>query len=249
RDAPRAGVHLPDARGVAPRPPLRRGVGALGSGPLPGARLAPPGARRRGPLPRLLPGDRRRHGGGGAPRPGRSRPLGPERAMRAALLTVEIRGEHDVVSARQRARQLAELLGFGEQDRTRIATAVSEIARNAWLYAGGGKAEYAVEGWPPHRSLVVEISDRGPGIEDARAILEGRHTSRSGMGLGIVGAKRLMDAFRLTSAPGGGTRVVLGKELPAAAQDLGAQELAARVETLVRQRPQSVFEEMQQQNV
>src|SRR5262245_41214222 len=129
--------------------------------------------------------------------------------MSKPLLTLEIRLEHDVVLARQRARQIAGLLGFEAQDQTRIATAVSEIARNAFQYAGGGRVEYLVEGPPGEPTFLVRVSDRGPGLKDAQAILDGRYTSPTGMGVGLVGVRRLMDHFALKSSPGSGTTVLL----------------------------------------
>jgi signal transduction histidine kinase/CheY-like chemotaxis protein len=129
------------------------------------------------------------------------------------LHTLELRNETDVVVARKRAREIAERLGFEVQDQTRIATACSEIARNAVRYAGAGKVEFAVEAEVP-QVLRIVTSDSGPGIEDTKKILAGRYRSSTGMGLGIIGAKRLMDGFELTSSKGVGTRVVLKKRLP-----------------------------------
>src|SRR5580692_7806619 len=82
------------------------------------------------------------------------------------ILTLNIRHENDTVAARQRARQIARLSGFDAQDQTRIATAVSEIARNAFRYAGGGKIEYGMEGDRMPEAFVIRITDTGPGIED-----------------------------------------------------------------------------------
>ncbi len=99
--------------------------------------------------------------------------------MTRALLKTELAGESDVVLARQRVWQIAGLLGFDAQDQTRIATAISEIARNAFQYAGRGAVEFSVtEGVPP----VFEtcIRDQGPGIENVRAILDGQYLSRTG---------------------------------------------------------------------
>jgi signal transduction histidine kinase len=131
-----------------------------------------------------------------------------------------ISGEADVVAVRQRARLLAELLGFDRQDQTRIATAVSEIARNALSYGGGGRARFAVVGDKPRPELVIGIEDAGPGIGDLDLILGGNYRSQHGLGLGVVGAKRLMDRFAITSAPGKGTQVELGQILPPAAGPL-----------------------------
>ena len=163
--------------------------------------------------------------------------------MSKPLLALEIRLEHDVVLARQRARQIAGLLGFESQDQTRIATAVSEIARNAFQYAGGGKVEFLLDG-KDTPALLLRVSDRGPGIGDVQTILDGRYHSPTGMGLGLVGARRLMDRFDLHSAPGG-TTVLLGKELPRRA---AAPDLARLGEELARRGVQSPFEEVQQQN-
>src|ERR1041384_3186956 len=113
--------------------------------------------------------------------------------MSVRLLTVRVRQEQDVVAARQRARQLARLLGFDEQDQVRIATAVSELARNVYNYATEGEGEISIEGETPAQVLTIRIADRGPGIADVGLILSGRYRSTTGMGLGILGARRLMD--------------------------------------------------------
>ena len=124
--------------------------------------------------------------------------------MSLSILTTQLSFEHDVVLVRQRARQVAQLLGFDAQDQTRIATAVSEIARNALNYGGGGKVEFEVNGKTAPQLMVIRISDRGRGIPNLLEIMEGRYQSRTGMGLGIVGARRLMDQFQIESAPGTG---------------------------------------------
>src|SRR5688572_6545240 len=131
--------------------------------------------------------------------------------MRWPVLTVTIKYEHDVVSVRQRARQIAGLLGFEAQDQVRIATAVSEIARNAFRYAGGGSAEFVLEGATAPQLLIVRVSDKGPGIANLQTILDGQYRSQTGMGLGIVGARRLMDQFDIRTGAGAGTTVALKK--------------------------------------
>src|SRR4029079_3157784 len=99
--------------------------------------------------------------------------------------------------ARRRARQLAARLDFDVQDQTRIGTAVSEIARNAYRYGGGGKVEFNLEGSTPPQVFLIRISDRGPGIPQLEQVLSGEYHSPTGMGLGIVGARRLMDQFHI----------------------------------------------------
>src|ERR1700743_1334578 len=113
--------------------------------------------------------------------------------MSLPILSVTVHFEHDTVAARQRARQIARLLGFDTQDQTRIATAVSEIARNAFRYAGGGKAELCVEGATAPQLLIIRVSDTGRGIANIEEVLSGRYTSTTGMGLGVIGSRRLMD--------------------------------------------------------
>src|ERR1700678_606315 len=127
--------------------------------------------------------------------------------MAGTILTLAIGSERDTVAARQRARQIARLLGFEAQDQTRISTAVSEIARNAFNYAGGGRVEYAVEGRTSPQLFIVTIKDFGPGVRDLENILEGRYKSSTGMGMGILGARRLMDQFQIEAGVGLGTTV------------------------------------------
>ena len=167
------------------------------------------------------------------------------------VLRLPLRYEQDVVLARQRVRDVAAILGFDGGEQTRFATAVSEIARNAFRYARGGAVEIAVEGEPgkvDRQALVVRVHDEGPGIADLAAVLEGRYESRTGMGLGIVGARRLVDRFTIESARDRGTAVMLAKELPAAAPAVGPRTLGTLVEELARRTPQSPFEEIQRQN-
>src|SRR3954449_3994985 len=103
------------------------------------------------------------------------------------LLTLEIRLEGDALLTRQRARQIAGLLGFTLLDQTRIATAASEIARNAFEYAGGGTVEFLVETDMPPK-LVIRIRERGPGVENLQAFLDDQAAVPTGRGVGILGA-------------------------------------------------------------
>jgi signal transduction histidine kinase/CheY-like chemotaxis protein len=130
------------------------------------------------------------------------------------IVTVPIENEGDVVAVRQRAHRIAELLGFDRQDQTRVATAVSELARNAFGYAGGGKAEFLLDAETLPQRFVIRICDKGPGIEHLQLIIDGQYRSPHGMGLGIVGARRLMDTFKINSTPGNGTTVEVGHKLP-----------------------------------
>ena len=176
------------------------------------------------------------------------------------ILTLEIRFEQDVVMTRGRTRQIAELLGFDTQAQTRIATAVSEISRNAFQYAGGGKVVFSLEengnkkteqfasaASPlPGQVLLIQISDQGSGINNLAAILDGHYTSNTGIGLGIIGARRLMDFFHIESPEG--TTVLMGKNLPPRATLVTNQRLGEIANELVKRSLSNPFEEIQWQN-
>jgi signal transduction histidine kinase/ActR/RegA family two-component response regulator len=168
--------------------------------------------------------------------------------MRWPILTVTIKYEHDVVVARQRARQIAGLLEFEAQDQSRIATAVSEIARNAFNYAKGGRVEFQVEGEAAQQSLLIEVKDQGPGIAELESVLQGQYRSATGMGLGIMGARRLMDVCEISSSRGSGTSVLMKKNLPKRAPIVTGERLRELAGQLASERPQTILEEMQQQN-
>lgn len=170
-----------------------------------------------------------------------------------SLLALELASERDVVLARQRARQVAELLGYDAQDQTRIATAVSELARNAWEYARGGRVTFEVAAASEsssggRQSLVVRVSDRGPGIADVQAVLDGHYVSPTGMGVGLAGARRLADRFRIDTSPGEGTTVEFGRLLPRGTPPLTGQALQRASARLASPVARGAFEEVQEQN-
>ncbi|MGA2113793.1 MAG: ATP-binding protein [Bryobacteraceae bacterium] len=167
--------------------------------------------------------------------------------MSGTILTLAIACERDTVAARQRARQIAKLLGFEPQDQTRISTAVSEIARNAFNYAGGGRVEYSIEGRTSPQLFIIKIRDSGSGVRDLESILEGRYTSSTGMGMGILGARRLMDKFDIESEPGKGTTIWLKKLLPARSRLWKPSDLPGLAAALAEV-PQDAFQELQHQN-
>src|SRR5262249_17107945 len=167
--------------------------------------------------------------------------------MNLPLLNLELRLEVDIVFARQRARQIAGLLGFPPLDQTRIATATSEIARNAVKYAGGARLEFIIESGPGP-AMVMRVRERGPGIPDLQAILDGEYESSSGLGVGIIGAKRLMDRFEIESWVGAGSSVVMAKNLPARTAAITAERVARISEELARPAQQGLLDELQQQN-
>jgi len=122
---------------------------------------------------------------------------------------VPVRTEHDIVLARQQVRKLTQELAFGLVDQTKMVTAASELARNAVIYGGGGTMRWEVLADGARRGLRLHFVDEGPGIPDLAQALTDGWTSGSGMGLGLSGAKRLVNEFELDSAPGRGTRVTV----------------------------------------
>ncbi|HWQ57063.1 MAG TPA: ATP-binding protein [Bryobacteraceae bacterium] len=172
---------------------------------------------------------------------------GEARATPPPILSVLLRSEHDVVTARQRARDIAALLGFDRQDQTRIATAVSEIARNAVSYARNGKVEFLVEDAPGDEALVVRITDTGPGMRNLKAVLEGRYKSKTGLGQGMIGARRLMDGFEAETSTEG-TRVMLRKKLPRKTPHPTRERLAALGGEIDKQAPRSLLDELRHEN-
>jgi signal transduction histidine kinase/DNA-binding response OmpR family regulator len=163
------------------------------------------------------------------------------------LLSVRIRHEHDIIAARRRARQIAAALTFDTPEQTRIATAVSELARNAFQYAGGGVVDYLVEGALAPQVLTIRVSDRGPGLGDLDAVLSGQYRSPTGMGLGLVGTRRLMDAFDIKSGQDG-TTVSVKKMFPRRAPLMTPQGLDRLAQQLLAAPPAGPIEEVQQQN-
>jgi len=127
---------------------------------------------------------------------------------------IPIRNDDDVVLARSEARDLAKSLGFPSTDLTLLATAISEIARNITTYAGTGEVSLSVERRAGRAGVLVVARDRGPGIADVELALRDGYTSGHGLGLGLPGARRLVDEFELDTEPGRGTTVTLLKWAP-----------------------------------
>lgn len=157
-----------------------------------------------------------------------------------ALASVDLHFQDGVVLARQRARDVAALLGFDTGAQTRIATAVSELARNAHRYAGGGVVNFSAD----EQELMVEVSDHGPGITDLDAVLSGRYRSTTGLGQGLMGVRRLMDSFDIETT-GKGTQIRTSKLLPRTAKLHDSVQLRAE---LARGSARSAYDEIQTQN-
>ncbi|HET7579592.1 MAG TPA: anti-sigma regulatory factor [Bacillales bacterium] len=130
---------------------------------------------------------------------------------------VEVKDEWGVVNARQLGRDLAKQLGFGSVDQARITTAISEVARNIYLYAPGGQICIEIVKQPGQAGLKLTASDNGPGIQDIRKAMEDGYTTSGGLGAGLPGVKRLMDEFTIRSDAGEGTEITAMKWLRSAA--------------------------------
>lgn len=121
--------------------------------------------------------------------------------------SVEILTEWDIVAARQLGRNVAKELGFGTVDQARITTAISELARNIYLYAGKGRIEIQQITQNGLKGILIIAADDGPGIPDIRQVMEDGFTTSGGLGAGLPGVKRLMDDFKIETIVGEGTDI------------------------------------------
>ena len=167
------------------------------------------------------------------------------------LLTLEIRREHDVVLCRQRARQLAGALGFDTQEQTRIATAVSEIARRAFEHARGGRIEFAVETanrptpprkGTPEQTLVITVRGQGPGRPPGEP-----RPDQMAAGLELTGARRLLDNMEIATHADGVT-ITARHRFPANGPVMTAPQLQAAVGRIATEPPSDALTELQFQN-
>ena len=120
-----------------------------------------------------------------------------------------LRSEHDIVLARQAVRRLTQQLQFSLVDQTKMVTAASELARNAWIYGLGGTMHWEVVENAGRRGLKLLFADEGPGIPNLDLAMTDGWTSGKGLGMGLTGAKRLVNDFELDTRVGGGTRITI----------------------------------------
>lgn len=126
-------------------------------------------------------------------------------------IRVAVRSDLDIVTARQRGRELADQLGFSPLQQTLVATAISELARNILLYAGAGDVLLATTEDGDRQGLVVQAHDEGPGIPNVERAMQSGYSTSGGLGLGLAGVKKLMDELQITSELGKGTTVIAKK--------------------------------------
>ena len=166
--------------------------------------------------------------------------------MSQLLLKTEIKNENDIVSARKRARDLAHFLKLDNQEQTRLATAVSEIARNAYQYAKGGIIEYAVIEENSKAFISITIKDKGKGIVHLNDIQSGRYVSPEGMGVGLMGSKKLVDALEIETSSTG-TTIELRKFIPLRRGLLTSLELKDLMNIFMK-KDDNPLDEIQKQN-
>ncbi len=130
--------------------------------------------------------------------------MGPE------TIDIAINLEGDIVRARGAGRDMCRDLGLSDINQVKVATAISELARNIFHYAKTGNIALRRLG-PPRAGIEIIATDKGPGIPDVAHVLSGSYKSKTGMGKGLLGTKRLVDFFEVDSGPGKGTRIVLRK--------------------------------------
>ncbi len=128
-------------------------------------------------------------------------------------MRIEIRTEEDIVTSRSAAKDMAREIGFGIVDQTKIATTISELTRNVVKYADEGLMVIVILNDMRRIGIEIIVEDRGPGILDINQALQEGYSSGRGLGMGLSGAKKLMDKFEVESTLGKGTRVVVQKWL------------------------------------
>jgi serine/threonine-protein kinase RsbT len=124
---------------------------------------------------------------------------------------VRIATDDDIVTARQEGRRLSAGLGFSSTDLTLIATAISEVARNIRVFAGEGQVQIKQLNERGRDGIMVVARDKGPGIRDVERAMQDGYSTRGSFGLGLPGARRLMDEFQIRSKPGRGVTVTMKK--------------------------------------
>jgi serine/threonine-protein kinase RsbT len=125
------------------------------------------------------------------------------------LARLPVRQDGDLSRVRQRVREATVTLGFGLVQQTKLVTAASELARNTLVHGGGGEVTVTEVAGPRGRGLTLCFTDKGPGIIDIGQALTDGYTSGNGLGLGLGGARRLVQEFEIDSTPGGGTTVTV----------------------------------------
>ncbi|MBN2232897.1 MAG: anti-sigma regulatory factor [Deltaproteobacteria bacterium] len=128
--------------------------------------------------------------------------MAPSAATPVVPTRIQITEQMDIVRARAEAKRLVGLIGLGPSDQTRLATAVSELARNILQYAGKGQCEISNISTPAELGVRIVFEDSGPGIPDVACAMRDGYSTSGGLGAGLPGTQRLMDRFEIDSRPG-----------------------------------------------
>ncbi len=136
--------------------------------------------------------------------------LQPRITPALTMMTVDVSCEIDIVTARNHTKTMCNDLGFSASEQVKVATIVSELARNIVLYVGRGRIELEAVN-APRRGIEIRAIDNGRGIPDVDNVLSGQYRSKTGMGVGLLGTRRLMDEFNVETSSSLGTRVVVRK--------------------------------------
>jgi two-component system sensor kinase FixL len=164
------------------------------------------------------------------------------------LLSLSINSIGDVAHARQRARQIASLLGFDTQKQIHIATAVSEMARNACMYARNGNVDYFIRFNGESFFLKIIVRDEGPGIKELESILAGNSSAAKGKAFGIIGTKNLVDNFKILTDLEKGTQVMMEMRFSSDMVSMTTKKMADIANALIKYQPTDASREAQQQN-
>lgn len=170
--------------------------------------------------------------------------------MQSLILRLHL-GRHDLAAIRKHARETAELVGLEGLQQARLATAISEIARNARDFAGGGTLEFRIEPSatsPRGQCLVAQVSDEGPGIRDIDAAVRGIRLPSGRMSSGLAGSWRLVDRMSVVCPPSGGTVVRMEVDLPRGARVLSTADVQGIAAEIARRQPASPLQELEEQN-
>lgn len=168
--------------------------------------------------------------------------------MDIPILQVALKTDQDLILARQRTKEVAMKAGLTQQDQTRLITAVSELARNAVMYAGGGRLKLSITSRDSQQYVQAVISDSGRGIKNLDAIFDETYNSKTGVGKGIAGSRRIVDLFDIKTSDQTGTTVTVGKLIPPLGEAITAKAVAAWMRTFTLDPAPDLMAQLQEQN-
>ena len=168
--------------------------------------------------------------------------------MKVLIVKVALSNDQDLIVARHRTKQISEFTGLSLQDQTRLITAVSELARNAVQYAGGGTLTLGIDQMEGRQYIEAVIADKGPGIPRLNDIMQENYHSRTGLGKGIVGSKRIVDLFSITTSVTDGTTISIGKYVPTSMAPITNSVVSGWTKKIAKQLADTPIQQLQDQN-